>query len=83
MAKNAPTLKERLRLLLANDPAKDKAARFLWPFLSTLWNFAADRIGEAANERPPSIAPCAPASTGSWARLKCGMRPACATRWPA
>ena len=29
MAKNAPTLKERLKLLLANDPAKDKAARFL------------------------------------------------------
>ena len=52
MAKNAATLKERLRLLLANDPAKDKAARFLWPLLSTLWNFAADRIGEAANDAP-------------------------------
>jgi hypothetical protein len=24
--------------------------------------------------RPPSTAPCAPASTGSWARLRCGMR---------
>jgi 3-hydroxyacyl-CoA dehydrogenase len=52
MAKNAATLKERLRLLLANDPAKDKAARFLWPLLGTLWNFAADRIGEAANDAP-------------------------------
>jgi 3-hydroxyacyl-CoA dehydrogenase len=52
MAKNAPTLKERLKLLLANDPAKDKAARFLWPLLSTLWNFSADRIGEAANDVP-------------------------------
>ena len=52
MAKNAATLKERLRLLLANDPSKDKAARFLWPLLSTLWNFAADRIGEAANDAP-------------------------------
>ncbi len=50
MAKNAPTLKERLRLLLANDPAKDKAAAFLWPLLGTLWNYAADRIGEAAND---------------------------------
>jgi 3-hydroxyacyl-CoA dehydrogenase len=50
MAKNAPTLKEKLRLLLANDPAKDKAAAFLWPLLTTLWNFAADRIGEAAND---------------------------------
>lgn len=52
MAKNAATLKERLRILLANDPRKDKAAAFLWPLLSTLWNFAADRIGEAANDAP-------------------------------
>jgi 3-hydroxyacyl-CoA dehydrogenase len=52
MAKNAPTLKERLKLLLANDPAKDKSARFLWPLLFTLWNFSADRIGEAANDAP-------------------------------
>jgi 3-hydroxyacyl-CoA dehydrogenase len=50
MAKNAATVQERLKLLLANDPKKDKAARFLWPFLSSLWNFAADRIGEAAND---------------------------------
>ncbi len=50
MAKNAATLKERLRLLLANDPAKDKAARFLWPLLSTLWNFSAGLIGEASND---------------------------------
>jgi 3-hydroxyacyl-CoA dehydrogenase len=52
MAKNAATVQERLKLLLANDPKKDKAARFLWPFLSSLWNFAADRIGEAANDAP-------------------------------
>jgi 3-hydroxyacyl-CoA dehydrogenase len=50
MARNAATLPERLRLLLANDPAKDKAARFLWPLLASLWNFAADRIGEVAND---------------------------------
>jgi len=50
MAKNAATLKERLKLLLTNDPAKDKAAKFLWPFLSSLWNFAADRIGEVAGD---------------------------------
>src|SRR5580658_8661507 len=48
MAKNAATTQERLKLLLANDPVKDKAAKFLWPFLSTLWNYAADRIGEVA-----------------------------------
>jgi len=48
MAKNAATIQERLKLLLANDPTKDKAAAFLWPFLSSLWNFAAERIGEVA-----------------------------------
>ncbi len=48
MAKNAASLPERLKILLANDPAKDKAAAFLWPFLASLWNFAADRIGEVA-----------------------------------
>jgi 3-hydroxyacyl-CoA dehydrogenase len=52
MAKNATTLPERLRLLLANDPTKDKAAKFLWPFLSSLWNYAADRIGEVAADAP-------------------------------
>ena len=50
MAKNATTLPERLKLLLANDPAKDKAAKFLWPFLASLWNFAAERIGEVAGD---------------------------------
>ncbi|HEV2215491.1 MAG TPA: 3-hydroxyacyl-CoA dehydrogenase NAD-binding domain-containing protein, partial [Terracidiphilus sp.] len=52
MAKNAATVEERLRLMMANDPAKDKAARFLWPFLSFVWNFAAERIGEAADDAP-------------------------------
>ena len=52
MAKNAATTAERLRMLLAADPAKDKAARFLWPFLATMWNTAAERIGEAANDAP-------------------------------
>ena len=50
MAKNAGTLAEKQRMLLANDPAKDKAAAFLWPFLTLLWNFAADRIGEVAGD---------------------------------
>jgi 3-hydroxyacyl-CoA dehydrogenase len=52
MAKNSATVSERLRLLLANDPAKDKAAAFFWPFLSSLWSFAADRIGEVAADVP-------------------------------
>ncbi len=50
MTKNAATPAERLRLLLANDPAKDRAAAFLWPFLAALWNFAAERIGEVAGD---------------------------------
>jgi len=52
MAKNAATTAERIRLLLANGPAKDKAAAFLWRFLSFLWNFAAGCIGEAAADAP-------------------------------
>ena len=52
MAKNAATLPERLRLLLSNDPVKDKARAFLWPFLASLWNFAAERIGEVADDAP-------------------------------
>jgi 3-hydroxyacyl-CoA dehydrogenase len=52
MARNAATPGERLRLLLANNPTKDKAAAFLWPFLSSLWNYAADRIGEVADDAP-------------------------------
>ena len=50
MAKSAGTVAERLKLLLANDPAKDKAAAFLWPFLGALWTYAADRIGEVAGD---------------------------------
>ncbi len=52
MAKNAATVQERLKLLLANNAVKDKAAKFLWPFLASLWNFAADRIGEVAVDAP-------------------------------
>lgn len=52
MSKNAATVGERLKLLLANDPARDKAAKFLWPFLARLWNFAAERIGEVAGDAP-------------------------------
>jgi 3-hydroxyacyl-CoA dehydrogenase len=52
MAKNAAGLPERLRMLLANDPKKDKAAAYLWPLLANLWNHAADRIGEVADDAP-------------------------------
>ncbi len=48
MVKGAPSVNERIRLLLGNDPAKDKASAFLWPLLSKLWNHAADSIGDAS-----------------------------------
>ena len=51
-AKNAPTAAERLRILLAANPARDKAATFLWPLLAYLWNFAAGSIGLAAPDAP-------------------------------
>jgi 3-hydroxyacyl-CoA dehydrogenase len=50
MAKNVGTVGERLKMLLAGDPAKDKAARFLWPFLASMWSYAADRIGEVSDD---------------------------------
>jgi 3-hydroxyacyl-CoA dehydrogenase len=52
MAKNAGSVGERLKMLLAGDPAKDKAARFLWPFLADMWSYAADRIGEVSDDAP-------------------------------
>jgi 3-hydroxyacyl-CoA dehydrogenase len=57
MAKSAPNTAEKLRMLLAADPAaKDpnqaKAVRFLWPLLANLWNLSASLIGEAANDAP-------------------------------
>jgi 3-hydroxyacyl-CoA dehydrogenase len=49
MAKNAATTAERLRLLLENDPKKDRAAGFLWPLLAAIWNYAADCLPEIAD----------------------------------
>ncbi len=50
MAKNAESLPERLKLILAGDPRKDKAAAFYWHVLPELWNYAAHRIGEVADD---------------------------------
>jgi 3-hydroxyacyl-CoA dehydrogenase len=47
-AKNAASIGERLRMLLAPNPEKDRAAAFLWPLLAAIWNYSADRIGEVA-----------------------------------
>ncbi len=49
MAKAVESLPERLRLLLAGDQKKDKAARFHWKLLTRLWNYAADCLPEIAD----------------------------------
>ena len=54
MAKNADTLPERLRMLLAGDPQKDRAAAFYWPLLSQLWSYASRCLPEIADD-PASI----------------------------
>jgi 3-hydroxyacyl-CoA dehydrogenase len=54
MAKNAEQLPERLRLLLSGDTKKDKAAAFLWPLLTGIWNYAADCLPKIADS-PASI----------------------------
>ena len=52
MAKNIEDPGARLRMLLGLDgnPQKgDKASAFLWPLLSDLWNYAANRIPEISD----------------------------------
>lgn len=49
MAKNIESLPDRIRALLAADPAKSKAAAFYWQILPELWAYAANRIGEVSD----------------------------------
>src|SRR5438105_1325262 len=49
MAKNVDSNAERLRMLLSGDPQKDPVAKFLWAVLPDLWNYAANRVGEIAD----------------------------------
>jgi 3-hydroxyacyl-CoA dehydrogenase len=49
MAKNAEQLPERLRLVLGGDTKKDKAAAFLFPLLTSIWNYAADVLPAIAD----------------------------------
>ena len=54
LAKNAESLPQRLRMLLAADTRKDKAAAFQWQLLSRLFAYAANCLPEIAAE-PASI----------------------------
>ena len=54
LAKNAESLPQRLRMLMAGDTRKDKAAAFQWQLLSRLFAYAANCLPEIAAE-PASI----------------------------
>ncbi|HEX4230090.1 MAG TPA: 3-hydroxyacyl-CoA dehydrogenase NAD-binding domain-containing protein [Bryobacteraceae bacterium] len=47
--KNAESLSERIKLLLARDPRKDRAAEFYWRLLPAVWNYSAQRVPEIAD----------------------------------
>lgn len=49
MAKSNDAVVERIRMLLGGNPEHDKAARFYWQILPELWVYAANRIGEVAD----------------------------------
>jgi 3-hydroxyacyl-CoA dehydrogenase len=49
-AKNAESLGERIKLLLAGDPRKDPAAQFYWRLLPEVWNYSAQRVPEIADD---------------------------------
>jgi 3-hydroxyacyl-CoA dehydrogenase len=49
MAQRAGNLPDRLKQILNGDPRKDKAARFHWRLLSSLWNYSADCLPEIAD----------------------------------
>jgi 3-hydroxyacyl-CoA dehydrogenase len=49
MAKSNESAAEGIRALLAGNPERDKAARFYWQMLPELWSYAANRIGEVAD----------------------------------
>ena len=50
LTKNTDSVAERLRMVLANDPRKDRAAAFYWQVLPELWNYAANRVPEISDD---------------------------------
>jgi 3-hydroxyacyl-CoA dehydrogenase len=49
-AKNIESTADRVKALLAGDPAKDKAAEFYWKILPALWNYSANRVPEISDD---------------------------------
>ncbi len=50
LTKNTDSVAERIRMVLGNDPKKDRAAAFYWQVLPELWNYAANRVPEISND---------------------------------
>ena len=80
MAKNAPSLGERLRLIFAADAKKDKAAAFLIPLLTSIWDYAAQVQPEIANS--PADVDRAMQSGFNWEMGPFAMRAAAAKGGP-
>lgn len=54
LAKSAPSLGERLRLILDSDARKDRAAAFLIPLLTGIWDYAA-RVQPEIADSPADV----------------------------
>jgi 3-hydroxyacyl-CoA dehydrogenase len=50
LTKNIDSIAERLRMLLENDPRKDRSAAFYGHILPGLWNYSANRVPEICND---------------------------------
>ena len=50
LTKNTDSVADRIKMILANDPKKDRAAAFYWQVLPELWNYAAYRLAEISDD---------------------------------
>ncbi len=55
VAKNVEQTSDRIAKLLHADTATDKAARFLWPLVTELFTYAANRVSGSGNEPAQTI----------------------------
>ena len=55
LAKPLESVAARVKQLLHADPAKDKAARFYWPYLTELFTYAANRVAADGSQPAADI----------------------------
>ena len=55
LAKPVDSVAARVKQLLHADPAKDKAARFYWPYLTELFTYAANRVAADGSQPAADI----------------------------